>query len=76
MVDFVTWDVEKGITEFNVFIYQLDAAGTAVLAQQFAMRAYGKDEGLEFLKELKDLRMQLLTDVTQFEFPAVTTRQP
>ena len=76
MVDFVTWDLNAKITEFNIFIYQLDASGESVVAQQYALRAYGNDEGREFLVKLKDLRPKLLDEITEFEFPAITTRQP
>lgn len=71
MVDFVTWDLAQEITEFNVFIYQLGPDGNSVLSQQFAERAYGKDEGLEFLRNLKDRRLKLLAAVGEFSFPAI-----
>lgn len=72
MVDFVTWDLDQEITEFNVFIYQLGPDGNSVLSQQYAERVYGKDEGMEFLRELKDRRMKLLAAVGEFSFPAIT----
>ena len=74
MVDFVTWDVQQGITEFNVFLYQLGPDGNSVIAQQYAERAYGKEQGLEFLHQLKDRRMKLLAAVGEFKFPAVAAQ--
>lgn len=71
MVDFVTWDTEAEITEFNIFIYQLTPDGQGVLAQQYAERAYGEDEGLEFLRELKERRQELLAEIVDFDFPAI-----
>ena len=71
MVDFITWDLDAEITEFNVFIYQVGPDGNSVLAQQYAERVEGKEEGLEFMLELKDRRMQLLEDVGTFKFPAL-----
>jgi hypothetical protein len=72
MVDFVTWDLDQEITELNVFIYHLGPDGNSVLSHQFAQRVYGKDDGLEFLRELKDRRMKLLAAVGEFSFPAIT----
>jgi hypothetical protein len=76
MVDFVTWAGagEGTITEFNVFIYQLGADGKSTIAHQYAERAYGQDEGLEFMRKLKNRRIKLLESVGQFKFPAVTTQ--
>ena len=71
MVDFVTWDIEAEVTEFNVFIYQLTPDGQGVLAQQYAERAYGKEEGLELLRELKERRPKLLAEVGEFKFPTI-----
>ncbi len=71
MVDFITWDLDAEITEFNIFVYQLGPDGNSVIAQQYAERAYGKDEGLEFMRELKDRRMKVLADVGSFKFPAL-----
>jgi hypothetical protein len=71
MVDFVTWDLDAEITEFNVFLYQVGPDGNSVLAQQYAERVYGKEEGFEFLRELKDRRMKMLADVGAFKFPAL-----
>lgn len=71
MVDFVTWDLAGEITEFNVFIYQLGPDGNSVLAQQYAERAYGKEEGLEMLRDLKDRRRNLLAAVGNFPFPSI-----
>ncbi|WP_254510455.1 hypothetical protein [Anatilimnocola floriformis] len=70
-VDFVTWDTAAEITEFNIFIYQLSADGQGVLVQQYAERAYGKEEGLELLRELKDRRPKLLAEIADFAFPAI-----
>lgn len=72
MVDFVTWDLDQEITEFNIFIYQLGPDGNSVLSHQFAERVYGKDEGMEFLRELKERRMKLLAAIGEFSFPAIT----
>jgi hypothetical protein len=76
MVDFLTWagTGDETITEFNVFIYQLGPDGKSVLAQQYAERAYGKEEGLEFMKQLKGRRMKLLQTAGEFKFPAPTTK--
>jgi len=74
MVDFVTWDLDAEVTEFNVFIYQLTPDGQSVLAQQYAERVYGKEEGFEFLRQLKDRRMKLLAEVGDFKFPAIRTK--
>lgn len=74
MVDFVTWDLDAKITEFNVFLYQLGPDGNCVVSQQYAERVYGKEEGYEFLRQLKDRRMKLLTAVGEFKFPAVAAQ--
>lgn len=74
MVDFITWDLDAEITEFNVFIYQLGPDGNSVLAQQYAERVYGKDEGLEFMRELKDRRLKLLAEVGAFKFPPLAKK--
>jgi hypothetical protein len=76
MVDFITWDLKQEIVEFNVFIYELGPGGTSVVAQQYALRTYGQEEGLKFLKELKPLRPKILEAVGKFKFPPVTTEQP
>lgn len=76
MVDFITWDLKQEIVEFNVFIYQLGPDGKSVVAQQYALRTYGQEEGLKFLKELKPLRSKILEEVGKFKFPPVTTEQP
>lgn len=74
MVDFVTWDLNAQITEFNVFLYQLGPDGNSVVSQQYAERVYGKDEGLEFLRQLKDRRMKLLAAVGEFSFPPIAAQ--
>jgi hypothetical protein len=71
MVDFITWDLDAEITEFNVFIYQLGPDGNSVLAHQYAERVHGKDAGLEFMRELKDRRMKMLAAVSEFKFPSL-----
>ncbi|WP_425617817.1 hypothetical protein NA78x_001506 [Anatilimnocola sp. NA78] len=76
MVDFIMWDVEKEIVEFNVFIYELSKDGKSVIAYQYAQREYGEEEGLEFLKDLKKLRPKLLESVSKFKFPKITEQQP
>ena len=74
MVDFVTWDLNAQITEFNVFLYQLGPDGNSVISQQYAERVYGKEEGYEFLRQLKDRRMKLLAAVGEFKFPAIAAQ--
>lgn len=74
MVDFITWDLDAEITEFNVFIYQVGPDGNSVLAHQYAERVEGKEEGLEFMRKLKDRRMKLLADVGKFQFPMLQTK--
>jgi len=69
-IDFLTWDLNAKVTEFNVFIFRLDCSGTAVISQQFAMRDYG-DDRLDFMKRLKDLRPKLLEEVENLEFPEI-----
>lgn len=71
MVDFITWDLDAEITEFNVFIYQIGPDGNSVLAQQYAERVEGKEEGLEFMRELKERRLKLLAEVGTFKFPSL-----
>lgn len=72
MLDFITWETEKGITEFNVFIYQKHPQGTGLIAQQYARRAYGQTEGLKFMEELRDTRTKSLEAVSNFTFPSLT----
>lgn len=72
MVDFITWDLDQHITEFNVFLYQLGPDGNSVLAQQFAQRVYGEEEGLDFMRELKARRLKLLAAVGEFTFPPIS----
>lgn len=74
MVDFVTWDLNAEITEFNVFLYQLGPDGNSVVSQQYAERVYGKAAGAEFLRQLKDRRMKLLAAVGEFKFPAIVAQ--
>jgi hypothetical protein len=78
MVDFLTWagTGDETITEFNVFIYQLGPDGKSVLAQQYAERAYGREEGLDYMRQLKGRRIKMLEAVGQFKFPAPTKDQP
>jgi len=76
MVDFIMWDLEKEIVEFNVFIYELSKDGKSVIAYQYAQREYGEEEGMEFLKDLKKLRPKLLESVSKFKFPKITENQP
>lgn len=72
MLDFITWDTEKGITEFNIFIYQKHPQGTGLVAQQYALRAHGQAEGLKFMEELRDTRTKSLEAVSDFAFPDLT----
>lgn len=72
LLDFITWDTEKGITEFNIFIYQKHPQGTGLIAQQYALRAYGQAEGLKFMEELRDTRTKSLEAVSNFTFPDLT----
>ena len=72
MLDFITWETEKGITEFNVFIFQKHPQGTGLIAQQYALRAYGQAEGLKFMEELRDTRTKSLEAVGNFTFPNIT----
>ncbi|QDU25930.1 hypothetical protein ETAA8_10020 [Anatilimnocola aggregata] len=76
MIDFITWDATQDIVEFNVFIYELGTDGKSIIAQQYAQRAYGRDEGREFLTKMKQLRVPLLEAVGKFKFPKITTEQP
>jgi len=70
MVDFLVWQIEPNLAEFNIFIYEQVADGRGVLAQQVALRGYGK-QTVEFLTELKDLRPRMLQDAPDFTFPPI-----
>ncbi|MFO0943586.1 MAG: hypothetical protein U0930_22855 [Pirellulales bacterium] len=72
MLDFITWDTEKSITEFNIFIYQKSPDGRGSIANQFALRAYGREQGLKFMEALRDTRQQSLESITDFQFPKLT----
>lgn len=72
MLDFITWDAEKSITEFNIFIYQKSPDGRGLIANQFALRAYGQEQGLRFMEGLRETRRQSLESVSDFEFPKLT----
>lgn len=72
MLDFITWDTKKGITEFNIFIYQKHPQGTGLVAQQYALRAYGQAEGLKFMEGLRETRTKSLEAVSNFTFPDLT----
>ena len=72
MLDFITWETEKGITEFNVFIFQKHPEGSGLIAQQYALRAYGQAEGLKFMEDLRDTRNKSLEAVSDFAFPDLT----
>lgn len=72
MLDFITWETEKGITEFNVFIFQKHPEGSGLIAQQYALRAYGQAEGLKFMEQLRDTRNKSLDAVSDFTFPDLT----
>jgi hypothetical protein len=78
MVDFVTWAGmgDETITEFNVFLFQLGPDGKSVLAQQYVERAYGQEEGLDYLRQLKGRRIKMLEAVGEFKFPMPTKEQP
>ena len=57
IVDFITWPPDRAFTEFNLFRYgKRDGGG--VVAQQYALRAYG-DAG-DFLRGLKAERKRLV----------------
>lgn len=72
MLDFITWDSDKAITEFNIFIYQKNPNGRGLIANQFALRAYGQEQGLKFMQGLRETRQQSLETITEFEFPQLT----
>ena len=57
IVDFVAWPDDRAFTEFNLFRYGKRAGG-GVVAQQYAMRAYG--DATAFLGDLKKERRRLL----------------
>jgi hypothetical protein len=57
IVDFVVWPQDRAFTEFNLFRYgKRDGGG--VVAQQYALRAYG--DATAFLRALKAERVRLL----------------
>ena len=57
IVDFVVWPPDRAFTEFNLFRYgKRDGGG--VVAQQYALRAYG--DASPFLRHLKTERTRLL----------------
>lgn len=72
MLDFITWETEKAITEFNVFIFQKNSQGSGLIAQQYALRAYGQEEGLKFMEGLRNTRTKSLEAVSDFDFPELT----
>lgn len=57
IVDFIAWPPDRAFTEFNLFRYgKRDGGG--VVAQQYALRAYG--DATSFLRALKAERPRLL----------------
>jgi hypothetical protein len=57
IVDFIVWPPDRAFTEFNLFRYgKRDGGG--VVAQQYALRAYG--DATDFLRGLKAERVRLL----------------
>jgi hypothetical protein len=77
-VDFIIWDREHTLAEFNLFIYQAHPAGKGLLVHQYAKRAYADknakyDKLATFMLDMKYTREALLTQVSQFSFPAITT---
>ena len=57
IVDFLVWPPDRAFTEFNLFRYgKRDGGG--VVAQQYALRAYG--DATTFLRGLKAERVRLL----------------
>jgi len=57
IVDFITWPPDHAFVEFNLFRYgKRDGGG--VVAQQYALRAYG--DASDFLRKLKTERPRLL----------------
>jgi hypothetical protein len=70
MVDFLVWNTDPRLAEFNIFIYEQAADGRGVVAQQVALRGYG-EQTAEFLVELKGLRPRMLRDAGDFTFPPI-----
>jgi hypothetical protein len=57
IVDFIAWPADRAFTEFNVFRYgRRDGGG--VVAQQYALRAYG--DATVFLQGLKGQRKRVV----------------
>ena len=68
-IDFITWQGDK-FAEFNIMIYRDSPDGKGLVAQQFAMRAYGKDM-IPFLRRLPELRREFFPKVTEYKFPTI-----
>jgi hypothetical protein len=79
-VDFITWDKERTVAEFNVFIYQTNPNGKGLLANQYAKRAYA-DKSVEhdrlaiFMLELKYTKKDLLTQLLEYNFPTIVMEE-
>lgn len=68
MVDFVTWN-DRSVTEFNIFIFEKNPRGAGIIAHQYAERAYGDEQGADFLRNLRDRRPKLLEEIGDLQFP-------
>jgi hypothetical protein len=61
-IDFITWPEDTSFVEFNIFKYAKNKEG-GLIAYQFAMRRYDKDEQKAFIIKLRDLRKRLVTEM-------------
>lgn len=71
-IDFVIWNSDKTLTEYNVHIYTPNPDGSGVLGNMYLMRAYGSDGHQKLIETVVAGREQITTSIYRHKFPRFT----
>ena len=68
-IDFVIWNDDKSLTEFNIHIYRKDPSGQGLISNMYLMRGYGMDGHENLIRTVGQSRQQIVDSIMDSGFP-------
>ena len=74
-IDFVIWNEDKTLTEFNIHIYRKDPAGQGLISNMYLMRGYGREGHEKLIATLDQGRQVIVDSIMDSGFPVFVEPQ-
>ena len=68
-IDFVIWNDDKSLTEFNIHIYRKDPSGQGLISNMYLMRGYGMDGHENLIRTVGQSRQTIVDSIMDSGFP-------